>query len=587
MVYYMLYHGLSTLEAPPQRSEQARDGLLAPAAEAAVNPVAAPPSLRDSAEGGPYDSSAGCAEGRADELTGDARDWNAVVQAAIDQSEDLQSVRALAPLILRSQVVPGDFIIDGFGDDVAWQILAAGVKLHGYQIFLRDIADKRASPSTLDLVAALLETICQERDDVSVTSHGAGKGNASRTTGPVPFAKQLGVIQKRPPFPQAPPLPVSSATAYYGTLQTTTRLEALLEDVRRQWPDGTPRGFDSGLELLQFQADLATLLARHLVGASEDYVAPQLARKIAHVRAGEPFALDYAGASVSDVRRASADARDFLREFDGSMPAAILQAAFLVPPVHFTMWRCLVGQLSDLKLDAAWVRANELALETCLLKFHEDHGFYPSLGVAAKAVLAGAPRGAPHGDEDAAPRCAPLGDEDADRAGPVLPMKRPAAFARAPRPPSKRTAIGPSSAGGVADGGGSRSRSRSRSRAAAPDAALAAEAAEAVSLRPLGAHELTWTGSVSAAGGTDVRCILCSRSCSHGTNLKKQFGEFLPPKYAKHNVLECLRRPETSTHAKRRLYVVLGTAGATTRDYFRVCSCGSEWCGPEGRATHT
>ena len=97
---------------------------------------------------------------------------------------------------------------------------------------------------------------------------------------------------------------------------------------------------------------------------------------------------------------------------------------------------------------------------------------------------------------------------------------------------------------------------------------------------PPGTHVLSWDGDGAACSGTNVKCERCERTCAFGTAIVKCFGKFEEPNFAVHDEVPCLGHPESREHYKRCLFAHRGLPNAVA--FFRLCTCGSSFCGPGG-----
>ena len=300
--------------------------------------------------------------------------WTSFMTHMMCSEEDMQKMQAMAPLLRNFNLLPGDFAFAGYGGNMCLQLLSVGMKLYGHQAHMYKHAPLMGGHElwkTEGIISWLLDAACLARDPVCVENHG----QASRTTGPIPFLKQLGILTKAMPFSGAVPIQSPSKESYYVSLRPCERLEAVQKAILKEWPNGTPCNFCTARELLEFTRTLGGILHQNLIHCNLKYTALQLARKVALARCSPPAELDIGTLTLKDLRRASPDHTGQLSRFPDDMPVGVLQETFGIWAPHWSMYRCLLFQVVQ---SPAWIRNHLDVLQRCLEDFRCLHNFNPS-----------------------------------------------------------------------------------------------------------------------------------------------------------------------------------------------------------------
>ena len=304
------------------------------------------------------------------------------VGRALLYDETWAKVLAMKPLL--PYMLPGDFIIDEFGGSHLLQLCAGGMKLqptqkHLLKMFVKGAeklgADEKFDEDLSAIVSWLLDAFC---DAPSVDEAVAAHGTPSHCTGPTAFLKQLGIVTTKPPYASAPPLLAATEQCYYLTPKPTVilgQLRAALEHTNVE--------INSGADYIQVQTDLVCMLAGIMLGVSDNYVAPYLAKKLTYLWVGERI-VDYSSVAVRTMMPATADQRGGLTGLLGGVPAGVLGEILGVPPSLGAMYYCLLAKVQE---SAEWITQNVTQMRQCLDSFVENYGFPPSPAQLAAMVV--------------------------------------------------------------------------------------------------------------------------------------------------------------------------------------------------------
>jgi hypothetical protein len=185
----------------------------------------------------------------------------------------------LRDLTKDSRMLPGDFIIDDYGGNALLQLCSTGMKLFSTQQYMLstmgNFGIEVEDPCVDRIVHWLLDALRRgPRPEAIVAAHG----DTCRSTGPVPFCKQLYIISAEPTSPDASPVHVGSQKAYY----LTSNPKQILRELKAAFEHGFPKVPATAAEYFTLQREMSLMLGQLMCGVGANYVGPYLSKKLVH-----------------------------------------------------------------------------------------------------------------------------------------------------------------------------------------------------------------------------------------------------------------------------------------------------------------
>lgn len=215
--------------------------------------------------------------------------WTQQVQEVVTAHAPLQRMVALRNLTKDPRMLPGDFIIGDYGGNALLQLCSAGMKLFSTQQHMLSSMESFGveveDPCVDRILRWLLDALCERSRPAAIV---AAHGDTARSTGPVPFCKQLYIITSEPPSPDALPVYVGSLKAYYLTSNPTQ----ILRQLKAAFEHGFPKVPATAAEYVTLHREVTVMLGQLMCGVGENYVGPYLSKKLLHHWAHRSLSFD-------------------------------------------------------------------------------------------------------------------------------------------------------------------------------------------------------------------------------------------------------------------------------------------------------